>query len=93
VLTAHTCGIPRYINLYLCSVIYSSGFGYSDIENRVKMTPEKVLRIASISKSMTAAMLGKLWEEGKIDLDKPIQTYIPDFPKKKVEGKNVFYRA
>ena len=53
------------------------------------MSPNSVLRIASISKSMTAAMLGKLIEEGRIDIDLPIQTYVPNFPEKSVDGKKV----
>lgn len=36
---------------------------------------------------MTA--VAKLWEEGKIDLDKPIQDYVPYFPSKDFEGKPV----
>lgn len=36
---------------------------------------------------MTA--VAKLWEEGKIDLDKPIQDYVPYFPFKDFEGKPV----
>ena len=36
---------------------------------------------------MTA--LAKLWEEGKIDLDQPVQFYVPTFPKKTFEGKTV----
>lgn len=53
------------------------------------MKPEAVMRIASISKSMTMAMLAKLMEEGKIDIDKPIQTYLPKYPEKYFEGEKV----
>lgn len=34
------------------------------------------MRIASISKCMTMLLLGKLLEDGKLDLDKPISTYL-----------------
>jgi len=66
-----------------------SGFGYADLENEVKMGPESVVRIGSISKPMTMAMLGRLMEDNKIDLDLPVQTYVPNFPKKEVGGKEV----
>lgn len=47
------------------------------------------MRIASISKSITSAILAKLWENGQVDLDKPIQEYVPNFPKKKVDKEEV----
>ena len=37
-------------------------------------------RIASISKSMTAVAVMQLVEKGLIELEKPIQTYLPEFP-------------
>ncbi|KAK5984540.1 hypothetical protein GCK32_009972 [Trichostrongylus colubriformis] len=49
----------------------------------------KVMRIASISKPLTAAITARLVQDGKLDLDKPIHTYLPDFPHKKVDGKPV----
>lgn len=65
------------------------GLGYADVENRVPCKPETVLRIASISKSLTMAAALKLWEEGKLDLDAPVQKYVPEFPEKEFEGKKV----
>lgn len=65
------------------------GFGFANLENNVRMKPENIMRIASISKSMTMAMLAKLMEEGKIDIDKPIQTYLPTYPEKYVDGEKV----
>jgi serine beta-lactamase-like protein LACTB len=50
------------------SQVWKLGFGFSDIENRVMANPNTVMRIASISKSMTMAVVAKLWEDGKIDL-------------------------
>ena len=44
------------------------GFGFADIENRQLANPNSVMRIASISKSMTMTVVAKLWEEGKLDL-------------------------
>lgn len=52
-------------------------------------TPETVMRIASISKPLTAATAARLCEEGKLDLDVPVQKYVPEFPHKQVEGKDV----
>jgi CubicO group peptidase (beta-lactamase class C family) len=63
-------------------VIWSSGFGYADLEQQVKATPQTVFRVGSISKSLTSVALGKLVQEGKIDLDAPVQRYVPTFPQK-----------
>lgn len=59
------------------------------MENRVLCGPETVLRIASISKSLTMVAVAKLWEEGKLDLDAAVQKYVPEFPEKEYEGEKV----
>ncbi|GFU57407.1 serine beta-lactamase-like protein LACTB, mitochondrial [Nephila pilipes] len=69
--------------------IWKEGFGFADIENRVLCTSDTVMRIASISKSITMAAVAKLWEHGKLDLDKPVQEYVPSFPQKSYNGKPV----
>lgn len=66
------------------------GFGYADIENHILCDSNTVLRIASISKSMTMAVVAKLWQEGKLSLDKDIREYVPNFPEKYFEGVKVF---
>ncbi len=65
------------------------GLGYSDIEHRTPCNPETVMRIASISKPITMAAAAKLWETGKLDIDKPVQYYVPSWPKKTVQGEEV----
>ncbi|KAL1782349.1 serine beta-lactamase LACTB, mitochondrial isoform X1 [Sigmodon hispidus] len=69
--------------------VWSEGLGYADVENRVPCKPETVMRIASISKSLTMVALAKLWEAGKLDLDLPVQHYVPEFPEKEYEGEKV----
>nr|XP_034986384.1 serine beta-lactamase-like protein LACTB, mitochondrial [Zootoca vivipara] len=69
--------------------IWLEGMGYADVENRVLCKPETVLRIASISKPLTMVAVAKLWEEGKLDLDAPVQKYVPEFPEKEYEGEKV----
>lgn len=63
-------------------VVWSEGFGYADVENRLPVTSLTRFRIASISKPVTAAALGLLIQEGKLDLDAPVQRYVPTFPQK-----------
>jgi serine beta-lactamase-like protein LACTB, mitochondrial len=63
-------------------VVWSEGFGLADIENNTPATPETAYRTASIGKSITATAAMKLAEEGKLDLEAPIQKYCPRFPVK-----------
>jgi len=58
------------------------GFGYADVENRVKATPQTTYRTASIGKPMTATAVMELSEQGSIDIDAPIQKYCLRFPEK-----------
>lgn len=67
----------------------NSGLGYADLENRVPCSPETVMRIASISKPLTSAAAARLREEGKLDLDVPVQQYVPEFPQKQFDGQDV----
>ncbi|XP_059475088.1 serine beta-lactamase-like protein LACTB, mitochondrial [Neocloeon triangulifer] len=70
-------------------VVWREGFGFANVETRTRCHEETVMRIASISKSMTMAMVGKLWQDGKLDLDKPVQEYVPKFPMKTFDEKEV----
>ena len=64
-------------------IVWSEGFGLADVEQHVAATPHTRFRVASVSKPLTSAALGLLVEEGKIDLDAPIQRYVPTFPEKR----------
>ncbi|XP_064472359.1 serine beta-lactamase-like protein LACTB, mitochondrial isoform X2 [Ornithodoros turicata] len=69
--------------------LWAEGIGYADVENRVPCTRGTLMRIGSVSKAIAAAAVAKLWEEGRLDLDKPIQVYVPSFPEKTFQGKKV----
>ena len=64
------------------TIVYAEGFGYADLEQRVPVWPTTKFRIASDSKPLTAAGLLLLVEQGRIDLDAPVQKYVPSFPDK-----------
>jgi CubicO group peptidase (beta-lactamase class C family) len=63
--------------------VWSAGFGMADLENSVPATAQTLYRLASISKSITATAAMQLWEQGKLDLDSPVQKYCPAFPQKR----------
>ncbi|MFN2411458.1 MAG: serine hydrolase domain-containing protein, partial [Pyrinomonadaceae bacterium] len=58
-------------------VLRSASYGFSDLERGLKVKPEHLFHIGSISKSFTAIVILQLREEGKIDLHKPILAYLP----------------
>ena len=62
--------------------VWSEGFGVADMENYVPATSSTLYRLGSISKPITAVAAMQLWEQGKLDLDAPIQKYCPAFPQK-----------
>ncbi|HCM77231.1 MAG TPA: hypothetical protein DIS90_12675 [Cytophagales bacterium] len=65
-------------------IVWSEGFGYADLEHEVKVIPGVTrFRIGSVSKPLTSAAMGKLIDEGKIDLNASVYDYLPDFPRKK----------
>jgi CubicO group peptidase (beta-lactamase class C family) len=63
-------------------MVWVKGYGYADLENKVPAKAESAYRLASVTKSMTAVAILQLVEQGKIDLDAEVQTYVPYFPKK-----------
>ncbi|HLM80030.1 MAG TPA: serine hydrolase domain-containing protein [Terriglobales bacterium] len=63
-------------------LIFTKGYGVSDVENHVPATADTVYRIASVSKSLTATAAMRLVEEHRLDLDAPVQKYCPAFPTK-----------
>ena len=62
------------------SVIYERSFGMVDVENKIMASNRAVYRIASVSKPITAVAVMQLAQQGRIDLDAPIQRYVPAFP-------------
>ncbi|NHF58176.1 beta-lactamase family protein [Flavobacteriaceae bacterium TP-CH-4] len=62
-------------------ILWQQAVGYADREADKKFELQTITRPASIAKPMTAIAVMQLVEQGKVDLDAPIQTYIPSYPK------------
>ena len=60
-------------------IVWSEGFGYADKAEGVEATPQTVYQVASVSKLFTATAIMQLAEQGEIDIDQPLQTYVPEF--------------
>jgi CubicO group peptidase (beta-lactamase class C family) len=73
-------------------ILTARGFGYADSEKRTPVDPERTLfRPGSVSKLVTWTAAMQLVEQGKLDLDKDINTYL-DFKIPEYDGKPVTLR-
>jgi len=57
-------------------VCYQRGFGFRDFEKGTSATPETIYCIGSVTKSFTALAVMQLCEEGKLDLDDPVEKWL-----------------
>lgn len=64
-------------------ILWAEGFGYADLENKSPVSIYSVFRLGSVSKLLTSMAVGRLYQQGKLNLDAPVQQYLPDFPEKK----------
>ena len=60
-------------------IVYQSAVGMSNIEKNIEANLQTVYKAGSISKLFTAIEIMRLYEEGLVDLDAPIETYLPEF--------------
>lgn len=66
------------------TIIEERIYGYSNIENKIRIDKYTKFNIASITKSFTAVGILKLYEQGKIELNAPIGNYLDSYPNKRV---------
>lgn len=66
-------------------VIYKGGFGYANMKWDIPNESNTKHRLASVTKQFTAMLILQLAAEGKLDLHKPISTYLPNYPSDKAE--------
>jgi len=57
----------------------TAGFGVTNVQHPLPVTDDTRFQIGSISKTMTAMAVMRLVEQGKLDLDAPVRTYLPTF--------------
>jgi len=60
------------------TLVYSGAVGYTDVQRKTPATPRSLFRIASMTKSMTAAAVLMLRDQGKLNLDDPAEKFIPE---------------
>ena len=58
-------------------LLRESQYGFADVKSQLKVSPQTLFEIGSISKSFVALAVLQLVDEGKLDLQKPVQSYLP----------------
>jgi CubicO group peptidase (beta-lactamase class C family) len=58
-------------------VLWTRGFGYADLENKVPATPDTLYSVASVTKTFGSTLLMQLVEKGQVALDEPVARYPP----------------
>lgn len=67
-------------------VVWAQGFGYADIQHKVPADAQTIYRVGSISKLFTDTAAMQLAEQGKLDIDRSVQAYLPGFTLKERAG-------
>lgn len=60
-------------------LIWSKGYGLSDLDGEIAASPATIYSICSISKLFTSIAIMQLYEEGKLRLDDSISSHLPNF--------------
>lgn len=66
-------------------VLYKKGFGFANMEWKVPNSVSTKYRIASITKPFTAILIMQMVSKNKLELNVPISTYLPNYPKENGE--------
>ena len=72
---------------YRGKVVELDAAGFSDIENRKPMRADTIVQIMSQTKSFTGVAAMMLVDDGKLDLTRPVQDYLPEFKGQLIEEK------
>jgi len=60
-------------------VVVARGYGYRNLEDKLLVTERTIMAIGSNTKSFTAVLMAQLVDAGKLDWEKPVREYLPDF--------------
>ncbi len=60
-------------------VVLCKGYGWQDVRKQKPATPDTIFQIASVTKAFTTMLLGMLVDEGKLEWDKPVRQFMPEF--------------
>jgi CubicO group peptidase (beta-lactamase class C family) len=72
----HVPGVA--IGILISDQQFNAGFGVTNLENPLPVTAETLFQIGSITKTVTATAMMRLVEQGLVDLDVPVRSYLPN---------------
>jgi serine beta-lactamase-like protein LACTB len=61
-------------------IVWSTAFGFSDVDRQRKVSRSTQFRIYEVAMPLTATVMERLFQEGRFDIDAPLQRYLPDLP-------------
>ncbi|MBE0632994.1 beta-lactamase family protein, partial [Candidatus Bathyarchaeota archaeon] len=67
------------VGIYFDGEEYTQGYGVTNLDNPLPVDDDTLFQIGSITKTFVGSMAMMLVDEGKLDLDKPIKSILPDF--------------
>ena len=78
-------GVPTYLR----------GFGMSDLQSGLAITPQSIFHVASVSKQFAAMAVALLAQDGKLSLDDEVRKYLPELPDygKKITIRHLIYHT
>lgn len=88
----YQCNSVQYALMQDGELVLSDAYGTDDAKKKTKVTTDSVYGVASISKMFTTAAIMQLEEEGKVGLDTPVVSYIPEFTMKDARYKDITVR-
>ncbi len=78
------------VGVYDKGKVSTQGYGVTNLDNPLPVDDDTLFQIGSITKTFVGTMAMMLVEQGKLDLDKPVKEYLPDF---KVQDKEATEKA
>jgi CubicO group peptidase (beta-lactamase class C family) len=60
--------------------LHSAGYGLANVEWGIPIETDAIFRIGSVTKQFTAAAILRLAEQGKLEIEDPIERHLPDYP-------------
>lgn len=73
-------------------IVWAEGFGIADSESGAKATANTIYRVGSLSKLFTDLAVMQQVEKGALDLDRPVNAYLPEFAPKNPFGGEITLR-
>ena len=71
------CALALYHN---GKIVYERGYGYADLEQDIRIIPESVFYVGSLSKQFTAFAAALAIERGHLKIDDDVRKYVPELP-------------